>query len=247
VESRPAPIRRLGLIGDVHAEEDRLEAALDWMHGQRLDAILCTGDVSDGPGSVDRCCELLEQAGVATVSGNHDRWLLTDKSRHIENAHQLADVGEPAREWLGALPRTLSFDTVLGPLLLCHGMADNDMRKVWPGTRRMPAERSDELDSLLAAAEHRFIVNGHMHFRVLIDFQDLLLVNAGTLTSRHRPGVSVFDFETGYLGAHEFEGARVGPMVAEHPLAPGPDRRVWRDTQEFDGTWTPITLYGLDI
>lgn len=239
-------MKRVGLVGDVHAEPERLAAALEWLHGQRVDAILCTGDLADGPGSVDLCCKLLQQAGVKTVRGNHDRWLLDDRVRHIANAHRLSELGDEARQFLEELPKTRTFETVRGRLMLCHGMAENDLRKVWPGTKRMPVERSVELDQILAEGELRFVVNGHMHYRVLIDFPELVLLNAGTLTARHRPGVSLLDFESGSVSAHEFVGDRVGDVVAEHPLGPAPDRRVWHDTQEFDGSWIPVALYGGD-
>jgi hypothetical protein len=107
----------------------------------------------------------------------------------------------------------------------------------------MPVERSPELDAIVRDGQTRYLVNGHMHYRVVIDFADLVLVNAGTLTARHRPGVSVVDFASGAVSAHEFVGDRVGDVVAEHPLAPDTSRRIWSDTQEFDGRWTPVTLY----
>jgi putative phosphoesterase len=236
-------LRRIGVLGDVHAEERRLGHALEWIHGQSVDAIICTGDVADGPGSVDVCCELLQQAAVATVRGNHDRWLLTDRVRELPNAHRVSEIGDAARDFLESLPRTLRFETTAGALLLCHGVCQNDLRKVWPGTQRMPVERSPELDTVLAEGGTRIVVNGHMHYRVLIDFPELLLINAGTLAARHRPGVSILDLEAGHVWAHEFEDSGVGARVAEHALIPGPGRRVWRDTQEFDGSWTPVALY----
>ena len=83
-----------------------------------------------------------------------------------------------------------------------------------------------------------------MHYRVLIDFERLALLNAGTLANRHRPGISIVDFETGAVAAFEFDELRVnGDVVAEHPLQPVDGRRVWRDTQEFDGSWRPLALY----
>ena len=141
------------------------------------------------------------------------------------------------------MPVTVEIETVAGTLLLCHGVSTNDLRKVWPGTERMPVERSAELDTLIAEGRTRFLVNGHMHYRVLIDFHQLTLLNAGTLASRHRPGISVVDFESGCVSAYEFEGERVGGRVAERPLKAEPQRRVWQDTQEFDGTWQPVALY----
>lgn len=234
---------RIGLIGDIHAEEGRLGAALEWLQAQGADALICTGDVADGPGSVDACCALLAEAGVITVRGNHDRWLLEDRVREIRDAHRIGDIGRDARDYLEALPKTQTLDTRLGPLLLCHGVGDNDLRKVWPGTERMGVERSPELDNILETGATRIVVNGHMHYRVLIDFPELLLINAGTLTARHRPGFSLIDFETRTIAAHEFDGDGVGERVAEHPIASG-RRRVWSDTQAFDGTWSAVTLYG---
>ena len=39
------PARRIGVIGDVHSEHERLETALDWFAGQNVDGVICTGDV----------------------------------------------------------------------------------------------------------------------------------------------------------------------------------------------------------
>lgn len=235
---------RVGVIGDVHAEDDHLAIALDWFGGQNVDAVLCTGDVADGTGDIDRCCALLEGARVRTVRGNHDRWLLADRVRGVPDAHRFEDLGQKARHYLSALPKSLEFETPMGPLLLCHGVADNDLRKVWPGTARMGPERSEELDALLRENRLRFVINGHSHYRVLVDFPGLVLINAGTLVSRHRPGISVIDFNQGVIIAHEFEGDRLGELVAEHPLDPGTERRIWADTQEFDGNWQAVALYG---
>jgi hypothetical protein len=63
--------RRLGVIGDVHAEHRRLDAALNFLSSAGVDAICCTGDVADGPGCVDTCCALLASANVLTVGGRY--------------------------------------------------------------------------------------------------------------------------------------------------------------------------------
>jgi predicted phosphodiesterase len=235
-------IRRLGVIGDVHGEHQRLEAALEWLAGQRVDAMVCTGDIADGRGCINRSCTLLRQAEVVTVAGNHDRWLLQDRVRHVAEAHGIGELDADNLAFMQALPRTHSLDTVAGPLLLCHGVGSNDLGKVWPGTARSRIERSGELDDLLAASKFRFVVNGHMHFRVLIDFERLLLINAGTLKG-DRAGISVVDFEVGTVTAFDVEAGRTPRPVMQHALGPGDERRVWRDTGEFDGAWQPVLLY----
>jgi len=237
------PVGRVGVIGDVHAEHRRLEAVLDFMSARKVDAIWCTGDLADGTGDVDACCELLRGARVIAVAGNHDRWLLSNRMRGVPHAHALEALAGATREFLDALPATRTIETVRGPALLCHGVGDNDMRKVWPGSARMPIERSGELDALIETGCVRFVVNGHLHYRIVVNFERLTLVNAGTLRGDHRPGVSIVDFGTGEISAFEF-GPQLGlHRVAERMIDPVDGRRLWRDTQEFDGAWTPVTLY----
>lgn len=235
-----ATIHRVGVLGDVHGEHARLGAALDWFAGQRLDAVICTGDVADGPGCINRCCTLLQEAGVLAVAGNHDRWLLEDRVRHVPDAHQMSEVAGENLDYLRALPRIRELETAAGALMLCHGVGGNDMAKVWPGTRGAESiRRSAALDTLLNAGRHRFIVHGHLHYRVLIDFEALLLMNAGTLKGA-RAGVSVVDFDAGAIAAYAFDGDSCLEPSGEYPLRPGPGRRVWRDTADFDGHWEPV-------
>jgi predicted phosphodiesterase len=236
------PIRRVGVIGDVHGEHERLAVALDWLAGQRVDALLCTGDIADGRGCLRQSSALLRQAGAITVAGNHDRWLLQDRVRHLPDAHRIDDLDDDTQGFLADLCRTRSLMTVAGPVLLCHGVAEDDLGKVWPGTERSKVARSLELDRLIEADTYRFVINGHLHFRVLVDFERMLLINAGTLKGPHG-GVSVVDFEAGSVAAFEVEVGRPTRRVVEHPLAPGPERRIWRNTAEFDGRWQPVLLY----
>ncbi len=241
-DSALRPVRRLGVIGDVHGEHHRLAASLDWLAGQGVDAVICTGDVADGPGCIDRCCALLREAGVVTVAGNHDRWLLSDRVRHVADAHRLEDLASQTREYLEALPRTRELATTAGSLLLCHGIGEHDMAKVWPGTRGPDSvRRCEPLDALLAEARHRFIVHGHLHYRVLIDFESLLLMNAGTLKGE-RAGVSVVDFAADEVAAYDLADPGGIRCRVRHPLTPPPERRVWTSTADFDGAWEPVLL-----
>ena len=235
--------RRLGVIGDIHAEHRRLDAALNFLSGAGVDMICCTGDVADGPGCVDTCCTLLEAADVLTVAGNHDRWLLADRMRGVPHAHDRTQLKCATLDYLSALPAMRRFTTPLGDALLCHGVGDNDLRKVWPGSPRIPVERSVELDVLIERDDTRWVINGHLHYRVIVNFERLTVLNAGTLKGEHRPGVSIVDFDGGTATAFEFGADGSLDCVAERLLR-DEGCRIWRDTQEFDGAWTPVTLYG---
>jgi predicted phosphodiesterase len=233
---------RVGVIGDVHAEHDRLEKVLEWLSGQNVDAIICTGDLADGRGCIDRTCALLDSAGAIAVAGNHDRWLLQDRVRHLPDAHRLEAINDRTADYLRGLPTSVTLETTAGSLMLCHGVGENDLAKIWPGTERSPIERSARLDEIIATERFRFLVNGHLHYRVMIDFENLLVLNAGTLKGGYA-GVSVMDFSAD--GVSSFAVTDEGPpvLVAEHTLSPTSSRRIWRDTQCFDGAWEPLALY----
>ncbi|MDA1073931.1 MAG: metallophosphoesterase family protein [Proteobacteria bacterium] len=236
-------IRRLGIIGDVHCEHLRLDRALGWLAGQQLDAVICTGDLADGVGCLDECARMLEQAQVVCVSGNHDRWLLTDRVRHLADAQRRCDLNDATIEYLSGLKKTESISTTAGPALLCHGVQQDDLGKVWPGTQRSQPERHAGMDSLLLDEQVSIMINGHLHYRVLIDFHNLLLINAGTLRGEHG-GIAVLDIEADEIAAYEFETSGPGLVrVVEHALLDH-DRECWKNPQAFSGDWTPVTLYG---
>lgn len=234
-------IKKLGVVGDVHAEHYRLEAALRYLQDLDTDAIVCTGDIVDGIGCPNKSIKLLDNAAVLTVRGNHDRWILQDKARHIENAHSLNELSEESLSYLTSLPNQVTLDTIRGKLLLCHGVADDDLRKVWPGTERMGIERSRLLDKIILEGKFQYLVNGHMHFRTLIHFEALTLINAGTLRGEHWPGFSVIDFETEQITAFEFCADRI-KLVKTHDLVQEA-HTIWSNTQSFCGEWDPVTLF----
>ena len=64
----------IAVIGDVHGEDERLLTLIQGLQAKQLDAIFCVADITDGAGSVDRCCELLHEHSIETVLGNHDQW-----------------------------------------------------------------------------------------------------------------------------------------------------------------------------
>ena len=196
-------MERIGIIGDVHAEHQRLETALDLFEKKKVDLLLCTGDLADGRGDLDACC-MLTDAGALVVAGNHDRWFLEEKVRHVADAHYRQHVSSRTVQFIESLPRTRSVDTGLGKLILCHGVLDDDLAKIWPGSENSGCRRSPELDSLLLEqSAPRFFINGHMHFRTVVDFTRTQMINAGTLKGQYA-GFCMLDFTALTLSSFNF-------------------------------------------
>ena len=212
----------IGLIGDVHSEHARLEQALVFLHSAGIKTIVCTGDIVDGPGCPNQSIELLKAYGVKTVAGNHDRWLLENKVRHLPMAHHKADLSVQSLNYLQRLNKTESINCHGQRLLLCHGMGDRDLGKAWPGTDAMPIERQ----------RNQFA-------RLGLDFKTLTVINAGTLTGHRWPGFSVLDLDEKSVQAFEFTPQGVQPAIALKV----PTQPEWQDTQSFQGDWEPLVLF----
>jgi predicted phosphodiesterase len=204
-------VRRLLLVGDVHAEDVRLAAALDHAAGS-VDGVLCVGDIVDGPGDVARCIALLDASGAIVVRGNHDRW--ASAGRPLDpRGHAPAVMA-----WLSALPATREVTTAAGPLLLCHGVGDDDMVRLLPDSDGYALASNDALQALIAARRHRFVVAGHTHRRMVRRFGDLVVVNAGTLAG-DAAGCAILDLDRGAVDFLDLTGPAV-LHVESVPLFP---------------------------
>ena len=236
-------MKRIGIIGDVHAEHSRLHMALRLLEDEQVDCVLCTGDLADGRGDLDACCAMLEDAGALVVAGNHDRWFLEEKVRHVEGAHFRHLVKPSTVAFIEALPRTRTINTASGELILCHGVLDNDLAKIWPGSESTSCRRSLELDLLLQ--QHQppcFFVNGHMHFRTVVDFERTQMINAGTLKGQFA-GFCLLDLAESTLKSFNFNAQAQMELVRCFNLTARNDRRIWCNTEEFDGRWEPVVLH----
>ena len=236
-------IHKIGIIGDVHSEHKRLVQALHWLERQHVDAVICTGDIADGPGCIEQCWRALESAQVYTVAGNHDRWLLTEQKRHVRHAHHRSQVSERGLAFLSGLPKVVHLNTAAGQLRLCHGIAEDDMAKVWPGTESTSIRRSEALDQWLSeSCPPQFVINGHMHFRTLIDFDDCFLVNGGTLKGDWA-GITVLDLKARQVAGFNLLDDGQVSATRHYSLDERADRRIWPSTAAFDGFWQPTSMH----
>jgi putative phosphoesterase len=199
---------RIGLVGDIHTQDELLEIALNFLVSQNVEIIAATGDIVTGIGSVDRCCKLLQSRSVVTVRGNHDRWFLEGVMKNLPNATPAESVASESRRMLEQLPDIIEFKTPKGRALLCHGLGHNDMAKVGPDDYGYGLETNTDLQNLIKSGRYRWILNGHSHRRMVRHFGNLTVINAGTLKEHQDPCVFILDFRamSGSLFSIESEG-----------------------------------------
>jgi predicted phosphodiesterase len=188
------PPRRIGVVGDVHACDARLEQLVTFLQAQALDRIVCVGDIVNGPGDPDACAAILVGADALTVRGNHDRWLLEGRQPPVRNAHRLEDLQPATVAFLRALPASVELEAADGArLLLCHGLCDNDMNSITADDYGYALEANEELQGLLRSGERRIVIKGHRHRPCVWRVGELSFVDAGSLLADAKSSGAVLD------------------------------------------------------
>ncbi len=224
MEAETIELVRVGVVGDVHGQDVALDRALGFFQRKGADAVLCVGDLVDGPGDVDRSVELLRQAGAYVVAGNHERWFLHGEQRRVADA-TLALL-DATRAFIDALPSTRLFSTPAGGVLLCHGVGEDDMAELRPDTNGYALQDIPALRELMLDPEVGYAIGGHTHERMVRRFQGVTFLNAGTLLPSHDPCVLWVDFEARTYAFHDAspEGALEAREEGELPTpAPLPE------------------------
>lgn len=175
---------RFAVLSDVHGNLPALEAVLEDVALQGVDATLCLGDHVSGPidpaGSADRLMAL----DGPVIAGNHDRWLAERSEQELDPVDRFALVRmkQAHREWLAAMPAT---DIYADEVFLCHGTPKSDVQfwldgysfdrqTVLPGEEAV-AREADGVDFPV-------ILCGHTHLPRSVRLRDgRLVVNPGSV------------------------------------------------------------------
>jgi len=197
-------IKRLGFIGDIHAEDQLLNLAIQFIKKQQVDSIVSVGDIADGSGCINTCCTILQAEQVITVAGNHDKWLLENDLRDLPQATQLAELSRSSYLFLKSLPKTHCLETIAGSLLLCHGLGKDDMEGIMPSDHGDSPKQIPEFQALVDENRYHFILNGHTHFKMVRQIEPFIIINAGTLKWAHGAGFALIDFSQNYVQFYEF-------------------------------------------
>jgi putative phosphoesterase len=165
---------RVAALYDVHGNLPALESVLAEVERERVDAIVCGGDVVWGPLPAE-CLERFRGVGAQFVRGNADRDVVSGDDEIDRYAASL--LTDEQRAFVAAWPLSLELEIDgLGGVLFCHATprADDDIV-----TRDTPDEAVAEA---IAGVDVDLVVVGHTH--VQFDRQVAgapRLVNAGSV------------------------------------------------------------------
>ncbi|HET9625904.1 MAG TPA: metallophosphoesterase family protein [Kofleriaceae bacterium] len=174
---------RVALISDIHGNRWALEAVLDHIVGQRVDAIWNLGDILSGPLAPAATAELLMPLALPTIAGNHERQLLAcgERAGGASDQHAFEHTEPHHRAWLRALP---AIAEPHAGVMLCHGTPGSDvipLLETVAGSEQRPASRA-EIDERVAGTTARLIACGHTHVARLVRTSDgRTIVNPGSV------------------------------------------------------------------
>jgi putative phosphoesterase len=165
--------RRVAVLYDIHGNLPALEAVLAEMDAERVDAVVCGGDVLVGAYQSE-CLALLEARGTRFLAGNCEREVLA--GGEDTNAWMAAQLTERDRQLVAAWPDRVELDVDgLGRVLFCHASprGDDDLL-----TFLTPPQVVAEA---LAGVDADIVVIGHTHQQFDVRSGRVRLLNAGSV------------------------------------------------------------------
>jgi diadenosine tetraphosphatase ApaH/serine/threonine PP2A family protein phosphatase len=108
---------RYAILGDIHGNTDALETVLADIDQQRIDKIICLGDIVGYGAEPAACLERIRGLGCDCIAGNHDWAAIERISIDFFNAYAKAaalwtraQLNDDQRAWLAGLPLTRSYE-----------------------------------------------------------------------------------------------------------------------------------------
>ena len=116
---------KVAIISDVHGNRLALEAVLDDITREGVDATFNLGDMFSGPLEPNWTADILMDLDLPSVCGNHDRALRDSPPEKLGPIDRFAQEQMDIRHriWINDLPETLA---LLDDVFLCHGTPTSD-------------------------------------------------------------------------------------------------------------------------
>jgi predicted phosphodiesterase len=174
---------RLAVVADIHGNLPALEAVLHDIRRRGADRTINLGDCVSGALWPRETMDLLDQLGLLTVRGNHDRWVAeTPRERmYASDAFAFDALTAKQRTALGALPVQCFLEESIAAV---HGKPGNDneylLESVVDG--QLALAPVETITARLGGMQSSLLLCAHSHFpRVVYAGVATLIVNPGSV------------------------------------------------------------------
>ncbi len=160
---------KLGLISDIHAELGALLRAIEVLRAQRVDRILCAGDIVEKGPDGDTVIETLQACLIPCVRGNHDENAVAHAQ--LENDGSLS---QDSLQYLAGLPLFREYLIEGRWVRVMHAPEGGLNRRVTTGELPKAFKRK-------ARTLSGVLVLGHTHQPMCASHERLMIVNPGSV------------------------------------------------------------------
>jgi len=174
---------RIGVIADIHGNLVALETVLTALPRERLDRLVCLGDVAILGPRPTAVLARLRDLGCPIVMGNTDAWLLApphpdrDVPMRDLTAWTGAQLTDADRAFIRASPPTLTIPLAADAALLCCHGSPRSYNEVIAATTPDAA-----LDAILVGHDKATaIVGGQTHVQLIRQHGARLIINVGSV------------------------------------------------------------------
>lgn len=170
---------RIGLISDVHSTPGPLAEALELFSNEKVDDIICCGDIAGYYDTLEPTIELLARSNCKTIVGNHDQ-------DYLEKP--LQDGESSIRAYLQNLPQTLDLEIEGKRIYVVHAnppSAQHGGIKLLDQQGETRQDRIDEWSMALSELEHDVLIVGHTHQVYAEQLGEVFVINPGSSVFNH--------------------------------------------------------------
>jgi putative phosphoesterase len=175
---------RVGFISDIHGNLFALEPVLADLEAQKVDKIVCLGDICFGP-QAHECLERVRALGCPIVLGNWDAWS-TDGFPPADDplGAMLYEIGAwwanllttEDHAFVSTFVPTLDVELDDGTVIHCfHGSPKSFSDWIFATTP------DSDLERLFDGIQAQILVGGHTHLQMLRRFGRQTIVNPGSV------------------------------------------------------------------
>lgn len=177
---------RLAILSDIHGNLPALEAVLVELTEERIDQVICLGDVAASGPQPGETLDRVKALGWPVIMGNTDGWLLAPQLKeHTTSFGQYCQdidlwcaqqISEEQKAFIRSFqPSTLITLSPQHTLLAYHGSPRSYHERILDITSEA------ELDVIFGKAPATILVGGHTHAQLWRRYRDKLILNPGSV------------------------------------------------------------------
>lgn len=176
---------RIALIADIHGNFTALEAVLAALNKQKIDLIICLGDIATIGPQPRQVIEKLRELNCSCVLGNHESALLNPDH---EDQYGIAPPLIPALHWCSQLLKSEDLDYLKSCKTSLEVMMERDISLFcFHGSPRSNTEAilattsHEDLSEIFRIQKATVMAGGHSHLQLARHHNGILIVNPGSV------------------------------------------------------------------